>query len=246
MKKLLSVYGTCDIGCVKPNNEDMILLGEDIFRDTSRRFIFETDKTIVIAVADGIGGMEDGEVASEMTLTGLLSLVKNFGEGLTGSQIKEAFENFTKQTHLAIGERGGSTLAGLLFYEDRLYRYHAGDSRIYLLRDNELSRLTVDHSLCESGGDPTAPPNIITNSFGGGGSAFIDFAEIDPPQHKDIYLLTSDGLHDMVSFDVIRGVMKIPEEEQEEALAEKLLFLSKKAGGKDNISVITVKISNAN
>ena len=125
MKKLLSVYGTCDIGCVKPNNEDMILAGDDIFRDTSRRFIFETDKTLVIAVADGIGGMENGEIASEMTLTGLLSLVKNFSAGLTGDQIKEALENFTQQTHLAIGQKGGSTLVGLLFYEDKLFRYHA-------------------------------------------------------------------------------------------------------------------------
>ena len=50
----------------------------------------------------------------------------------------------------------------------------------------------------------------------------------------------------MVSFDVISDTMKIPEEELEEALAEKLLFLSKKAGGKDNISVVTVKVSNVN
>jgi len=245
MKQLLSVYGACDIGCVKPNNEDMIMLGEEIFRDSSRHFVFETERTLIIAVADGIGGMENGEVASEITLSRLRILAANLGENLTNEQIKQKFEDYTQQTHLEIGERGGSTLAGLLLYEGKVFRYHAGDSRIYLLRGGELRRLTVDHSLCESGGDPAAPSNIITNSLGGGGSAFIEFAEIEPLEHNDIYLLSSDGLHDLISFDVISETLKLREEDLDEALAEKLLWMAKEAGGKDNISVVTIKAANA-
>jgi len=246
MKKLLSVYGACDIGCVKPNNEDMILLGDEIFRDSSRRFIFDSDKRLVVAVADGVGGLDKGEVASEIALTRLRELVNGLPAGMGNNEIEEAFNVYTRKTHSEIGEKGGSTLAGLLLYEGKMFRFHAGDSRIYLLRDGGLRRLTIDHSLCESGGDPSAPSNIITNSLGGGSSAFIEFAEIENPlEHKDIYLLTSDGLHDLVPPDVIGDTLKLPEAELDEALPEILLRLAKEAGGKDNISVITVKVANA-
>jgi len=110
------------------------------------------------------------------------------------------------------------------------------------LRDGGLRRLTIDHSLRESGGNSDAPSNIIINALGGGESAFIEFEEIEQPFLKgDIYLLSFDGLHDLVAPDVISDTLMLPQTEGFEA-AEKLLALAKENGGLDNISIITVKI----
>ena len=245
MKRILTVYGACDVGCKKPNNEDMILLNDEMFRDGSRKSKLDTGSNLVIAVADGIGGMDKGEVASEMALTRLREMLVKLPPRMNGENIKEAFEKYTQETHSAMLSLGeiGSTLVGLFLYEGKVYRFHAGDSRIYVMRNNGLMRLTVDHSMRESGGDPNAPSNIIINSLGGCGNAFIEFAEVDNGfQDGDIYLLSSDGLHDLIPPEEIAAVLKQTEDELGEAQAEKLLRLAKEAGGKDNISVVTIQI----
>lgn len=241
MKKILTVYGACDIGLVKPNNEDLVLLGKDMFRDGSRKAEYDLEHTVAFAVADGIGGCEKGEVASQIVLTRLNDMLGKIPDGLDNDELRELFDVYARETHGAIPV-GGSTLVGLLFYEGRLYRFHAGDSRLYLLKDGGLRRLTVDHSPRESGGNPNAPSNYISNSLGGGASAFIEFAEIKQPLASgDIYLLSSDGLHDLVPPEVISDTLTTPESELGEPHAEQLLRLAKTAGGKDNISIITVR-----
>ena len=242
MNLKLKTYGVCDIGLKKPNNEDMILLGADIFRDGSRGYEFDPNNTVVIAVADGIGGFEKGEVASEIVLTRLRDLLSRIPDDLSCDELKEVFDVYTQETHSSIAQ-GGSTLVGLLVYQGKVFRYHAGDSRIYLLRDGGLRRLTIDHSPRESGGNPNAPSNIITNSLGGGAISFMDFAEIaNPFMEGDVYLLSSDGLHDLVPPDIISNVLATTESELGMAHADKLLELAKEAGGKDNISIVTVKV----
>jgi protein phosphatase len=240
MKTTLSVYGVCDIGLKKPNNEDMVLLGDEIFRDGSRQKEFEDSKRLVIAVADGIGGLDKGEVASETVLTRLRDMLAKVPDDLTNDELKEVLDVYTKETHSMLLQ-GGSTLVAIFVYQGKVFRFHAGDSRIYLMRDGGLRRLTTDHSLRESGGDPNAPSNIITNSIGGGGTSFLEFAEIEQPfMNGDMYLLSSDGLHDIVSVSDIWDTLLLPETEGPPA--EKLLVLAKEAGGKDNISIITIKV----
>jgi len=242
MNLKLKTYGVCDVGLKKPNNEDLILLGDNIFRDSSRSHEFDLNNTVIIAIADGIGGFEKGEVASEIVLTRLREMLSKIPDDLTLDELIEVFEVYTQETHRSIIQ-GGSTLVGLLMYQDKVFRYHAGDSRIYLLRNGGLRRLTVDHSLKESGGNPNAPSNIITNSLGGGAKAFIDFAEIPQPLLVgDVYLLSSDGLHDLVPPDVISNILLTSELELGMPHADKLLELAKGAGGKDNISIVTIKI----
>jgi len=233
----LSVSAICDIGCKKPNNEDMILLQDDIFRDGARQAELEIDNRVVIAVADGIGGLDKGEEASELALVRLRDLLSKIPNDLNNEELQEVFNVYTTETHNSMPHGAGSTLAGLFVYHGKLFRYHAGDSRIYRMRRGELTRLTVDHSLRESGGQPNAPSNVITNSLGGGDSAFIEFAEIEFPfYHNDIYLLSSDGMHDLVSQGEIAFTLKLP------MPAEKLTAMAKKNGGCDNISVVTIQI----
>jgi len=244
MKMTLSVYGVCDIGLIKPNNEDMILLNDEMFRDGSRQkeFDLNIEKRIVIAIADGIGGLDRGEAASEMALVRLKEVLEKIPDDLSDQELKDVFDVYTQETHNAMSDGMGSTIVGLFVYQGKVFRFHAGDSRIYLLRDGGLRRLTIDHSLRESGGNPDAPSNIITNALGGGDSAFIEFEEVDEPFMKgDIYLLSSDGLHDLVPPDVISDTLMLPRTEGFNA-AEKLLALAKENGGNDNISIVTIKI----
>jgi protein phosphatase len=236
MKTILSVYGVCDIGLKKPNNEDMILLNDEMFRDCSRQKEFDTGNNVVIAVADGIGGLDKGEAASEMTLARLKDILEKIPNDLNNQELKEVFDVYTQETHKAMSQGMGSTIVGLFVYQNTVFRFHAGDSRIYLLRDGGLRRLTIDHSLKESGGNPDAPSNIITNALGGGDSAFIEFEEVEQPfLNNDIYLLSSDGLHDLVPPDIISDTLMLPD------AAEKLLAIAKENGGNDNISIITIK-----
>jgi len=233
----LSVSAICDIGCKKPNNEDMILLNNEIFRDGIRRVELDIDNRVVIAVADGIGGLDKGEEASELVLTRLRDLLSKIPNDLSYDELRDVFNIYAAETHSSIPQSMGSTLVGLFAYNGKLFRYHAGDSRIYRMRKNELSRLTVDHSLRESGGQLNAPSNVITNSLGGGKSAFIELSEIENPFiNNDIYLLSSDGMHDLVEFNEITSALKSL------SPAKKLVSMAKKRGGRDNISVIIIKV----
>jgi protein phosphatase len=237
MSITLSVAAVCDVGKKKPNNEDMILIQDEMFRDGKRQKEIAHPDKVVIAVADGIGGLNKGEVASEKVLQSLHTVLSNIPNDLDNFELRQVFETYLAETHSSLPKDMGSTLAGLFFYQEKLFRFHAGDSRIYRFRRGDLLRLTVDHSLRESGGQKDAPSNVITNSIGGGSSAFIDFAEIEfPCNNNDIYLLSSDGMHDLVSSDEILREIKNPK------AAEVLTALANKKGGKDNISVVTIRI----
>ena len=237
MSFCLSVSAVCDIGCKKPNNEDMILVNTEIFRDGKRQAVFSSDNRVVIAVADGVGGLNKGEVASERVLTALKTFLENIPDDLNNNELKEVFDIYTLETHNSLPKDMGSTLVGLFFYQQKVFRFHAGDSRIYRFRNGMLDRLTVDHSLRELGGDPTAPSNVITNAIGGGTTVFIDFAQLDDPlMNNDVYLLSSDGMHDLINKNEILSEIKKPK------AAEILTELAKKRGGKDNISVVTINI----
>jgi len=237
MKIILNVFAVCDIGCKKPSNEDMILLHDKMFRDGKKKAVFNLKERVIIAVADGVGGLEKGEIASEQVLKSLRDILINIPGDLSNEELRSVFDTYCRETHASLSKEMGSTLAGLFFYNGKLFRYHAGDSRIYRLRRGELERLTVDHSLRESGGQKNAPSNIIMNSIGGGSSAYLDFMEIEFPFYdNDIYMLSSDGMHDLVSQDEISEAINKPN------ATELLVNMAIKKGGKDNISVVTINI----
>jgi protein phosphatase len=233
----LSVSAICDIGCKKPNNEDMVLLHDEMFRDGTRHKEFDASGRLILAVADGIGGLDKGEVASEQVLTRLRGVLSQIPEDLSNEELREVFDVYAAETHQSMSKGMGSTLAGIFGYQGKVFRYHAGDSRIYRLRRGDLTRLTIDHSLRESGGQPNAPSNVITNALGGDGSAFIEFAEIENPFfNHDLYLLSSDGMHDLIPPDEVAKTLKL------EKPAKRLVEIAKKRGGKDNISVIIIEV----
>jgi len=233
----LVVSAICDAGCIKLKNEDMILLNNVIFRNGKRQAVFSADERVILAVADGVGGLPSGEVASEQVLKFLCDMLANIPDDLNVEKLRELFNAYSAQANVILSDEMGSTLAALFFYNGRLFRCHAGDTRIYRLREGELERLTIDHSLRESGGQSYARINIMTNAIGGGASDYIEFEEIDSPLHiNDVYLLSSDGMHSLLSQKEISEILGRPD------AAAKLNALAKKYGGNDNISVVVINI----
>lgn len=125
---------------------------------------------------------------------------------------------------------------------------NVGDSRIYRLRDGGLSRLTEDHSLVEQirkarpMTDEEAavyPQNIILRALGKSPSVEVD-AHTERVQVGDLYLLCSDGLSGMVKDDVIAEIMS--SDSTVEAMADQLIDAANQSGGKDNITVIVIKV----
>jgi len=232
----LDVQAVCDLGRVRTNNEDMILVGNTLVRDTSlvQGFDLGGRENLCLAVADGMGGLDRGEEASQFVLERLATLVARLPHDLDEGELQEVFEVFADETHARIPSGSGSTLVGVLFYGDRAYRFHAGDSRLWRYRDGLLERLTKDHSLRERGNQPKAPSNILVNSFGGGSFCFVEFGPVDL-RPGDRLLLSSDGLHDLINPGQIEALIREAPQDSPTRLLEAALA----HGGKDNISILT-------
>ncbi len=239
----------CDIGCVRQNNEDMILLDGELYRDKSAENKYElTDNARFMAiVADGMGGHNGGEVASEVALKSFTDFLYNLSANLDEHEIVSQIKNWTQIAHNYIIKSGyknenlqgmGATFCGIMFYEKMIFSLNIGDSRLYRFRDGVLKQLSTDHSMRGLTGDNSVPNNIIYNSLGADNEAFIDIRNItEQIFDNDIFLICSDGLSDMVSDDEVENLLS------QNGPAKILVEKAKDAGGKDNISVIVLNIS---
>lgn len=246
----LRITAICDVGCMRTNNEDMILIGKKILRDDRLQGAIELNEQFpifMIAVADGMGGANAGEVASQMLLEGLLEKVYQFPAGLSTEALKKAIQAVCLEIHQTIINAGlqdssksgmGSTLVALLWYEGTLYSVHAGDSRLYRFRNETLMQITEDHSIQKLADNSEMPSNVIYNSFGGGSSFFV---AVDQAGKKaldgDLFLLCSDGVTDMLSDEEIESICS------QEGFENILLLQAKAKGGRDNISYVLAEVS---
>jgi protein phosphatase len=144
----------------------------------------------------------------------------------------------------------GTTIVAAVFFGNRVSIGHIGDSRCYRLRGEKFEQLTHDHSLLQEqidSGQLTAEQaryslnkNLVTRALGIEAIVPADIAEYRL-EANDIYLLCSDGLTDMVDPEVVRGVVDGKRDELPQAAAE-LVDLANTNGGRDNISVILVRV----
>lgn len=229
----------CDIGCVRNNNEDMAYAAGRLIRDGACSG--DADIPVAFAVADGMGGYEGGEIASEIVARSFSAFIKAFqprGEYADITAIKRWAEDAnrlvlnTAEIRPELAEMG-TTFVGLIFLKDRACLINVGDSRCYRLRDGVLRQMSVDHSERERTGDPETPSNLIYNFMGNYPSDFFSDVTELTPLPGDIYMLCSDGLSDLVDDDTIEADISTP---------EALVSLAKDAGGRDNITVITIQI----
>lgn len=204
-------------------------------------------------VADGMGGHSAGDVASNA----IIHPLQNIERPETLPDFVEAVEDALLSVNRQLrdyaqnelgGRTVGSTVVSLLLSQRTGVCLWAGDSRLYRLRGGQLSRISRDHSavqeLVESGAitqseaDRHPKSNVITRAVGGGEVLYVDSA-VFAPEAGDTYLLCSDGLYNEVSDDNIRRKLALDLEEAVQRLVDEALH----NGGRDNISVVVVKVA---
>jgi protein phosphatase len=228
----LDVGEATDTGKVRDHNEDGYLVDRDLR---------------LAAVADGIGGHRGGEVASA---TALDALHASFAEsGGLRDAVLAANDAVIERANATPDLRGmGTTLTvGVLGDDDTLLVGHVGDSRAYLVRDGELSRITTDHSLVEeliAAGELTEEEaerdprrSMITRALGLEPDLVVDLYPV-PLAPGDRVMFCSDGLTTMVDEAGIADVLG--SEINPAAAAQRLVDAANAAGGVDNTTVVVL------
>jgi protein phosphatase len=232
-----TLHWTCaartDVGLVRSRNEDALLA-------QPQRGLW--------AVADGMGGHAFGDMASAAVVDALASLPL---PGTLEELVALALARLTEVNDTLRAEASsrqvpviGSTVAALLACGHELACLWAGDSRIYLLRQGRLQQLTRDHSRVEdlkARGDLAAAavsPNMITRAVGAAESIEFEVTTL-VAQDGDIFLLCSDGLSTPVEEGAILAALAPGDCTQ---ACEQLLALALASGGRDNITVIVLRV----
>lgn len=245
----LEISSASKVGCVREQNEDMILVDNHFVRDDDYKTLLTLnhEDRYIIAVADGMGGHNRGDVASSDALHNLQYYYHDIPSGLKAGEFNEVIVGWLDSINNYVASKGradeqykgmGTTLVGLAYYSGDFYSLNCGDSRLYRFRDGELTQLTTDHSLNTMLGS-AKHSSVITNCIGGGcTSSYIDVVKLtDDIKTGDIYLLCSDGLTDMVSDARIARMLS------DGANANLLCEAAVERGGLDNVSacLITIK-----
>jgi len=244
----LTITADSRVGCVRTNNEDMILVNDVFVRDgaASAQVSIDHVDRYLLALADGMGGHKKGEVASSDVLHNLQFFFNDIPSNMEPGAFNETIVEWLESVNIMLDSKGrvdsryrgmGTTLVALAFYSGHYYWMNCGDSRIYRFRDGQLTQLSTDHSLSNiMGGDCRS--GLITNCIGGGcKTSYIDMMQITSSiASSDVYLLCSDGLSDMLSNDEIERLLA------EGADATSLCNAAEEAGGSDNVSVVVVHV----
>jgi protein phosphatase len=223
-----------DVGRVRDGNEDSFLLQEPLF-----------------AVADGMGGHLAGDVASRIAVE---TISAHAGDGVALSPAE--LERAVKDANSAIHDKAmtdpslhgmGTTCTLVLVDGEQLHVAHVGDSRAYLLRGDDFSQITEDHTLVGRmvkegrlrAEDAERHPqrSIITRALGVDAEVEVDLITV-PVEEGDRFLICSDGLSSMVSAETIEDILT--NERDPQAAVDGLITAANEAGGEDNITAIVL------
>jgi serine/threonine protein phosphatase PrpC len=231
-KETLSYGSRTDVGLVREHNEDSLVARPPLF-----------------AVADGMGGQEAGEIASEIAIETLVSQAPELPDSKElGNAVVAANHAVMSAAANGIGRPGmGTTLTAAILRGNELAIAQVGDSRAYLLHDGVLQQLTRDHSyvanLVEQGEITEEEArwhpqrSVITRALGGDEDMVPDLYELDV-ERGDRLLLCSDGLYGMVEDERMKEILL--EQSDPQQATDALVDEAKKEGGHDNITAIVV------
>jgi protein phosphatase len=256
LKGKIEIVGRTDEGQVRDHNEDFI----------------SDNPTLGLAIlADGMGGLNAGEVASSMAVHHLMEelIAYRLGESSIPDElgrndeklpmevqvVRKSVENandalfHASQTQAQYAGMGTTIIVGM-FHDNRLTVAHLGDSRVYRFRSGVLEQVTKDHSFVQELIDKglytkeeartSDKKNVVTRALG-----VAPFVEVECHEYHaevgDIYLMCSDGLHDLVAdSEIERAFIELGSNLKQ--LAAYLVELANANGGKDNISVILNRV----
>jgi serine/threonine protein phosphatase PrpC len=249
----LEIASCTDPGMVRSHNEDSIALDEE---------------NGLVILADGMGGYNAGEVASGMATTVIVTELQRLleeraisagdesgGEAIAQELLREQIGKANTSIYQASQSQPqyagmGTTLVVALFNDNRMTVAHIGDSRLYRLRGEEFRQVTKDHSLLQEQIDrgmitaeqakQSQNKNLVTRALGIDPIVEPEIHDYDT-QPGDIYLVCSDGLCDMVSdADIVLVLQTLGANLS--LCAQQLVQQANDNGGRDNISVILVRV----
>ncbi len=243
--KVISEWRT-DVGRVRKLNEDSVYIERD------EKLLNERGELLI--VADGMGGHQSGEVASEQAVESIKKVYYTDLLDDPGQMLKKAIEEANRvifaraQSENRLGM--GTTVVAAVRIDDLLYIAHVGDSRLYIIRNNRVDSVTEDHSLvAEQVAAGILTPeqakrhpyrNIISRAVGTSAEVEVELREKPIKlEDGDTILLCSDGLTEHLSDDEI---LRLLEGRSPAVASEILVFAANQAGGRDNISVIITQI----
>lgn len=250
----LHYFAATDIGLKRKRNEDTYAVYHSAVSAPDKY-----PQSALFAVADGMGGHSCGDLASQTAcreLAGIFDCVpKSVSPEAYAKYLNQLFRSIDLKIRQCADSEPtcadmGTTLSALWIVEGFGITAHVGDSRIYRLRDAELKQLTTDHTfvqeMIEEGElSPVAAEthpfrNVLTRVVGT--QEVLEKVESMPLdlKAKDRFLLCSDGLHNMVTFDGIAKILKSRGGPKQ--AAQRLLKAALKNGGKDNITVVVVDL----
>ncbi len=241
-----------DLGVQRELNEDSILTSETTISSHNN-----TQRIYMFIVADGMGGHNKGELASNMAVTyfhkKFTPVILDLNRKNICSEIKNTLLAVNKEIlNYSINhsecEGMGTTFTVAIIHNQILYVSHVGDSRVYLIDSRDIIQITKDHSLVQEMIDRReitkeeakrhSKKNVITRVIG-----YFGDVKIDAYEHilakNDYILLCSDGLSNYIEDnEIFENIHKYVSSEY---ICEKLVKLAKDRGGSDNISIILYK-----
>jgi protein phosphatase len=268
------VFGMTHPGKVRENNQDHFLIaclersllveGSSLPAESGTR-LTDTPQGRMLVVADGIGGHGGGELASAVAIDAMAHyafetmpwVLRRSNDGLEelSEGLQEAMRKAQERVRRvarrkAVNEDLGTTLTMAYITWPDLYVVHVGDSRAYLFRDNELHRLTHDHTLAQrlvEGKTMTEEEaarshlsHVLVNAVGGRSDALDVELHRTTLQFDDHLLLCTDGLYDLVADDRIAQALG-KTEASVETVVTGLIDAANTAGGRDNITVVLAR-----
>jgi protein phosphatase len=253
LTQTLEIVTCTDPGMVRSHNEDSVAA------DAANG---------LVVLADGMGGYNAGEVASGMATTVIVTEMRQIlgsvqphdrdertnqevAARLVREQVLKANSSIYQAAQSQLQYAGmGTTLVVCLFFDNRILVAHLGDSRVYRMREGILTQVTRDHSLLQEQIDSgiitpeqakkAQHKNLVTRALGIDPTVEPEIHEY-PARPGDIYLLCSDGLCDMVEDDDIGMTLRALGANLNLA-AQQLVQMANDNGGRDNVSVILVRV----
>ncbi len=240
----MKVDSITDIGVVRSHNEDDVRTGM-------------TEDAAWAVVCDGMGGANAGEVASQNGVQVISdSIIKNYNIDSSDKTVKYILQSSVHDANTVIFNLSneyeklagmGTTVVAGIVRDGMAYIVHAGDSRAYLIRENEIRRLTRDHSVVQELVDMGTitqdqarihpQRNIITKCLGVHPTVEPEYSE-SPVEPGDLILFCSDGLTAYITDEEILSLAKRLDPS---AMIRMLVEEAKARGGSDNITVAVIE-----
>ena len=236
----MKIYGKTDIGLVRSSNQDAFKIGK-----------FDSG-TVWAVLCDGMGGASGGDIASKMAVELIAErILRDYNDNMKTSSVANLLESAINFASIKIFDLSredetltgmGTTVVAAVIRDGEAMVSHAGDSRAYIIGD-DVRQITTDHSLVQEmldRGEITDEEakhhpikNYITRALGVKDRITVDFTS-ESFGEKDVLLMCSDGLSNMIEADSLKEMISVISEET----CEKLVDVANKNGGRDNITAV--------